>query len=512
VPKDQVFISYSHRDNKSLAELETHLKPYLRKGNFSCWSDQQIKPGSIWFEQIQSTLANSKIAVLLVSPDFFSSDFIHEQELGPLLKKAEQGAVKILWIPVRASSYDQTALERYQALHDPNKPLSDMSKAKRDTAWVRICKRIKEEAGQTDESWQPPNLEQSNPTAQQPAPAAARQVLSQSGRIPSSSSSQPALEWRDSLVHIYYGTAPAIYTQAIEYSAKNVSNRPVQLEQAHFTSAITNDTIEAKVVTTVGLLNPSETTPIFPSGSVTLRAEFNSLNRPLHYSPGGLPAQEFMKVWGKMVLHVKYDGIIHQVPIGKHMTRNLFTGFQPNPLEPTVNQAITTQTTGSQAPFSSGQKFLAGVAAQVNAEQQRFKADVERMQQQRIFRAEITKKSLVIIRESLERLWAKIRAVATDVESVEKEAVPSLHLRWGLANMEFEPMNVIPNAFKESNWEVMEGFYIRLSQAEPQYTWSGNLWLLRLPDTEDFRWFEVSYFEPLTSRPRMAPFGVLVFS
>jgi hypothetical protein len=69
-------------------------------------------------------------------------------------------------------------------------------------------------------------------------------------------------------------------------------------------------------------------------------------------------------------------------------------------------------------------------------------------------------------------------------------------------------MNVIPNAFKESNWEVMEGFYIRLSQAEPQYTWSGNLWLLRLPDTEDFRWFEVSYFEPLTSRPRMAPFGV----
>ena len=114
----------------------------------------------------------------------------------------------------------------------------------------------------------------------------------------------------------------------------------------------------------------------------------------------------------------------------------------------------------------------------------------------------------MIIRECLERLWAKIRAVAPDVESVEKEAVPSLHLRWGLADMEFAPMNVIPNAFKESKWEVLEGFYIRLSQAEPQYTWSGNLWLLRLPDTEDFRWFEVSYFEPLTSRTRMAPFGV----
>jgi hypothetical protein len=87
-----------------------------------------------------------------------NSDFIHEQELGPLLKKAEQGAVKILWIPVRASSYEQTPLERYQALYDASKPLADMSKAKRDRAWVQICKRIKKEAGQTDESWQPPRM------------------------------------------------------------------------------------------------------------------------------------------------------------------------------------------------------------------------------------------------------------------------------------------------------------------------------------------------------------------
>ena len=66
--KDRVFISYSHKDHKFRAELETHLKPYLRKGNFSIWSDQQIQPGSQWFEEIQAALGNSKIAVLLVSP------------------------------------------------------------------------------------------------------------------------------------------------------------------------------------------------------------------------------------------------------------------------------------------------------------------------------------------------------------------------------------------------------------------------------------------------------------
>jgi hypothetical protein len=57
---------------------------------------KQIASGSEWFKEIQSALTNSKIAALLVSPDFLASDFIHEHELAPLLKQAEQGGAKIL--------------------------------------------------------------------------------------------------------------------------------------------------------------------------------------------------------------------------------------------------------------------------------------------------------------------------------------------------------------------------------------------------------------------------------
>ncbi|MGD0259466.1 MAG: toll/interleukin-1 receptor domain-containing protein [Verrucomicrobiota bacterium] len=140
--REHVFISYSHKDTKFLDQLLTHLKPLERAGKLTKWSDKQVAPGSEWFSEIQESLDRTKVAVLLVTPNFLASDFIHEHELGPLLRQASTGGVQILWIPVRACSYEETALKDYQALSSPDKPLAQM-KAERDAAWVKICKEIK---------------------------------------------------------------------------------------------------------------------------------------------------------------------------------------------------------------------------------------------------------------------------------------------------------------------------------------------------------------------------------
>ena len=140
--REHVFISYSHKDTKFLDQLLIHLKPLERAGKLTKWSDRQIASGSAWFSEIQESLARTKVAVLLVTPNFLASDFIHEHELGPLLSQATKGGIRILWIPVRASSYEETALRDYQALSSPDKPLAQM-KAERDAAWVKICSEIK---------------------------------------------------------------------------------------------------------------------------------------------------------------------------------------------------------------------------------------------------------------------------------------------------------------------------------------------------------------------------------
>ena len=142
--RDQVFISYSHKDTQYREELCKHLKIYLRNATFKAWSDQEIKPSAKWYDEIQDALASTKVAVFLVSVDFLASDFIWDKELKPLLDEAEKNNVDVLWVPLRPSPVDETPLAQYQAVGNPENPLAAMSKADREAAWVDICKVIKD--------------------------------------------------------------------------------------------------------------------------------------------------------------------------------------------------------------------------------------------------------------------------------------------------------------------------------------------------------------------------------
>ncbi|ADE16070.1 TIR protein [Nitrosococcus halophilus Nc 4] len=143
IPRHQVFISYSHQDKEWLRKLRTMLKPLIRKGKISVWDDTHIQPSQQWRNEIKQALAQAKVAVLLVSPDFLASDFIAEEELPPLLDAAEKEGLKILWIPIRASWYEETEIEKYQAAHDPANPLASLNPAEQEMALVKIAKVIK---------------------------------------------------------------------------------------------------------------------------------------------------------------------------------------------------------------------------------------------------------------------------------------------------------------------------------------------------------------------------------
>jgi hypothetical protein len=142
-PRDQVFISYSHKDRAWLKKLQAMLKPLVRNHSISVWDDTKIKAGAKWKEEIEGALALAKIAVLLVSHNFLDSDFIAQNELPPLLNAAAKEGLVILWVYVGSCLYDETEIKDYQAAHDISKPLNSLRPAAQATVLVNVCKTIK---------------------------------------------------------------------------------------------------------------------------------------------------------------------------------------------------------------------------------------------------------------------------------------------------------------------------------------------------------------------------------
>jgi dipeptidyl aminopeptidase/acylaminoacyl peptidase len=152
-----IFISYSHRDRRWLMDLQIHLKPYIRNRSLAIWDDTQIAPGAIWREEIEQALNTATVAILLVSPYFLASDFIHNEELGPLLEAAEARGLTIGWIAVSASAYEETYIEKYQALHEIARPLDSLDRPERNSVWVEIGKRISQMIERTQAPSGPPS-------------------------------------------------------------------------------------------------------------------------------------------------------------------------------------------------------------------------------------------------------------------------------------------------------------------------------------------------------------------
>jgi TIR domain len=140
--RNTIFFSYSHKDKKWLDAFLEMLAPVSRTDTIKLWSDKDIQPGQKWRDEIAVALAHAKVAVMLVSGPFLASQFIHENELPPLLAAAAEKGLVILWVHVSACLYAHSPIFEYQAIYDVSRPLDTLSPPRRRLAISEICKEI----------------------------------------------------------------------------------------------------------------------------------------------------------------------------------------------------------------------------------------------------------------------------------------------------------------------------------------------------------------------------------
>lgn len=142
--KHQIFISYSHKDEKWLIRVKTHLKSLGIYYDIDEWDDQKLRPSDKWEEEITKALNNATIAILLFSADFMASDFINRRELQPLLEKASHNGVKIIPIMVSpCAMLKESGLGKYQGTNDPKKTLLEMSDGEVERTLADFVEKIK---------------------------------------------------------------------------------------------------------------------------------------------------------------------------------------------------------------------------------------------------------------------------------------------------------------------------------------------------------------------------------
>lgn len=137
----EIFCSYAHEDDAWLHKLEKHLSLLKRQGLISLWHDRLITPGIDWAKTIDTHLEIASVILLLVSADFFASDYCYGVEMKRALERQEAGEAWVIPILVRPSDWRDSPLAHLQALPTDAKPIS--SWLNKDTALADIAAGIR---------------------------------------------------------------------------------------------------------------------------------------------------------------------------------------------------------------------------------------------------------------------------------------------------------------------------------------------------------------------------------
>jgi hypothetical protein len=137
----EVFIAYSHKDEKLLDQMLLHLSLLQRQELITAWYDRRIEAGEEWTSEIDRHLNTAQIILLLISPSFLASDYCYGVEVKRALERHEAGDARVIPIILRPIDWGGTPFAKLQALPKDARPVT--SYASRDKAYHEVAMGIR---------------------------------------------------------------------------------------------------------------------------------------------------------------------------------------------------------------------------------------------------------------------------------------------------------------------------------------------------------------------------------
>ena len=155
--KVKVFLSYSHRDSAYKEQLCKHLIQLKRNEIIETWTDNLIKPGQLWEEEISKQMENANVFILLISVDFLNSYYCFEKELNVALQKHHDHKAIVIPILIKPCDWENSMISKLQALPGNGRYISrvrDKNQVYLDI--VHAIQHLIEDFSQEDKKAKPP--------------------------------------------------------------------------------------------------------------------------------------------------------------------------------------------------------------------------------------------------------------------------------------------------------------------------------------------------------------------
>ncbi len=137
----EVFLSYSHKDEPLLNELEKHLGILKRQNVIAVWHDRKIGAGKEWKGEIDTHLNTAHLILLLVSADFIASDYCYDLEVKRAMERHKVGEARVIPIILRAVDWKEAPFGKLQALPTDGQPVTSCKN--HDEAFRNILRGIR---------------------------------------------------------------------------------------------------------------------------------------------------------------------------------------------------------------------------------------------------------------------------------------------------------------------------------------------------------------------------------